>query len=337
MKTNIKVAALQATPPFLNLQESLKMAVSHIDEAARNHARLIAFPESFLPGFPWWLDLGDPTCYGMPFYKKLYENALEIPSKELAVIGEAARRNQIFVCMSATVRDGGSLYLAQLWFDSEGNLIGQHRKIKPTNAERTVWGEGDGSTMKVLDTSLGRLGGLLCWENLMPATQLVMAAQNEQIHVASWPAGSTREEHLYHRNTFIRTNQQYAAVTGTFVIAASQPYDEKTREMLCGKDKYKHDFIPLGGGFSAIYDPMGRQISEMLPEDAQGIVYAQINLEEIIESKYYFDPAGHYSKGSVIQVQFHTENQSGVLIDDKGVTEKLLFGELRKGSQDSLL
>lgn len=330
MSKKIKVAALQATPVFLNLQESVQQAVSYINKAGQEGAELIAFPESFLPGFPWWLDLGDPTCYGMPFYKKLYQNALAIPSKKLYRIAEAARKNHIFVCISATIRDGGSLYLAQLWIDSSGNLIGQHRKIKPTNAERTVWGEGDGSTMRVMDTVLGRLGGLQCWENLMPAAQLVMAAQNEQIHVASWPAGSTKEEHLYHRNTFIRTNQQYAAVTGTFVLAASQPYDAKTREILCGSDPYKFDFIPLGGGLTAIYDPMGRRISEELAEDEQGIVYAVIDLEQIIESKYFFDPAGHYSKGSVIQVRYHTENQSAVVMDGKGVAEQYTFEELQK-------
>lgn len=327
-KEKVRVATLQATPVFLNLQASVEKAVDYINEAGKAGAKLLAFPESFLPGFPWWLDLGDPTCYGMPFYKQLYKNALEIPSPELQRIGEAARKNEIFVCMSATVRDQGSLYLAQLWFDDKGNLIGQHRKIKPTNAERTVWAEGDGSTMSVLSTSIGRLGGLLCWENLMPAAQLVMAGQNEQIHVASWPAGSTYKEHLYHRDTFIRTNKQYAVVTGTFVIAASQPYTEEIRDFLSQNDEYKEKFIPLGGGMSAIYDPMGRQITEEISETEKKILYADIDLEEIIESKYYFDPAGHYSKGSVIQVKFNTQNQAGVVIDNKGVLTQLSFEEL---------
>ena len=327
-KEKIKVAVLQATPIFLDLQKSVEKAISYIEEAGKEQAQLIAFPESFLPGFPWWLDLGDPTVYGMPFYKKFYENALEIPSLELQQIGEAARKNHIYVCMSATVRDMGSLYLAQLWFDNCGNLIGQHRKIKPTNAERTVWGEGDGSTMKVMETPIGRLGGLLCWENLMPATQLVMAAQNEQIHVASWPAGSTREQHLYHRDTFSRTCQQYAVVTGTFVLAASQPYTEEQREILCQTDEYKRNFIPIGGGLSAIYDPMGRKLTEEIDEKEEAILYADIDLADIIESKYFFDSAGHYAKGSVIQVSFHTENQAGVIIDDRQVIQNLSYEEL---------
>ena len=327
---SIKAAALQATPKFLDLKASAEMAAAYIAEAGKAGARLIAFPESFLPGFPWWLDLGDPTCYGMSFYKKLYKNSLRLPSPELLTIAKAARDNQIYVCMSATILSGSSLYLAQLWFDDEGNLIGQHRKIKPTNAERTVWAEGDGSTMKVLDTVLGRLGGLLCWENLMPAAQLVMAAQNEQIHVACWPAGSTRTAHLYHKDTFIRTNQQYAAVTGTFVIAVSQPYNASTRDLLCGNDRYKFDFIPLGGGMTAIYDPMGRQISEPINETDEGLVYAQIDLDQIIEAKYYFDPAGHYSKGSVIQVQFHTDNQSAVVIDGHGICQNISYEDIEK-------
>lgn len=328
MKQKIKAAVIQAAPVFLDLKKSVKKAVGYIDEAGKEGVELLAFPESFLPGFPWWLDLGDPTVYGMPFFKKFYENALELPSPELKEIGEAARRNHMYVCMSATVRDMGSLYLAQLWFDDRGNLIGQHRKIKPTNAERTVWAEGDGSTMKVLDTPLGRCGGLLCWENLMPAAQLVMAAQNEQIHVASWPAGSTREQHMYHRDTFIRTCQQYAVVTGTFVLAASQPYTEDQLEAMCGTDTYKREFIPVGGGLSAIYDPMGRRLTKELDEKAEGILYADLHLPDVIESKYYFDPAGHYSKGSVIQVIFHTENQAGVVIDGRQVLQNLSYEEL---------
>lgn len=328
MYEKFKVAAVQATPVFLDLQKSIDKAVEFINQAGAMQAKLIAFPESFLPAFPWWLDLGDPTCYGLKYYKELYKNALTIPSKELAQIGTAARNNNIYVCMSATIRDGGSLYLAQIWFDSNGNMIGQHRKIKPTNAERTVWAEGDGSTMKVYDTPIGRLGGLQCWENMMPATQLVMTGQNEQIHVASWPAGSTIDEHLYHRNTFIRTNQQYAVVTGTYVIAASQPYTEEIRNAICENDSYKENFIPLGGGLTAIYDPMGRQISEDIAEDAEGIVYADIDLENVIESKYYFDPAGHYSKGSVIQIHFNTENQSSIIMNHSEISQFIAYEEL---------
>lgn len=328
MGITLNVAAVQASPVFLNLEKSLDKAIDLINQAGKEHASLIAFPESFLPAFPWWLDLGDPTCYGMKYFKELYKNALTLPSKELEQIGTAARNNHIYVCMSATIRDGASLYLAQIWFDSNGNMIGQHRKIKPTNAERTVWAEGDGSTMKVMDTPIGRLGGLQCWENMMPATQLVMAEQNEQIHVASWPAGSTPNDHLYHRNTFIRTNQQYAVVTGTYVIAASQPYTKEIRDAICENDPYKENFIPIGGGLTAIYDPMGRQLSEDIPEDAEGIVYAEIDLDNIIESKYYFDPVGHYSKGGVIQVQFNTSNQSGVVINNSEIPQFIAYEKL---------
>ena len=324
----LKVAVIQASPVYLNLKASVEKAVGWIHDAGKEGVKLLAFPESFLPGFPWWLDFGDPTVYGMPFYKMLYRNALVIPSAELEAIGKAARAEQMYVCMSATIRDGGSLFLAQIWFDAEGNMIGQHRKIKPTNAERTVWGEGDGSTMQVYDTMLGRLGGLLCWENMMPAAQLVMAGMNEQIHVACWPAGSTNEQHLYHRDTFIRTSQQYAVVTGTFVLAASQPYNEEMRDMLCGTDEYKINFMPLGGGCSAIYDPMGRCLTQAIPETAEDILSAEIDLEDIIESKYYFDPAGHYAKGSVIQVRFSGENQSGVILDGKKITTEIPFENL---------
>ncbi|MBQ6319704.1 MAG: carbon-nitrogen hydrolase family protein [Lachnospiraceae bacterium] len=333
-KRETKVAVVQAASVFLDLEESIQKSVDFIHMAGKEGAKIIAFPESFLPGFPWWLDLGDPTIYGPSFFKKLYKEALVLPSKELARIGAAARKENIYVCMSATVRDGASLYLAQLWFDDQGNLIGQHRKMKPTNAERIIWGEGDGSTMQVMDTPYGRLGGLLCWENFMPAAQLVMAAQNEQIHVASWPAGSTTEEHLYHRNTFIRTNQQYAAVTGTFVMVASQIYDEKTRNYLCEDDKYKKNLIALGGGLAGVYDPMGRALTKMLNENQEGVLYAKLDLDLIADAKYYFDPAGHYAKGSVIQVLVHKEDQRAVIIDGHTVIQHLAYEDLAGKESD---
>jgi predicted amidohydrolase len=133
---------------------------SIIEEAANQGASLVGFPEAFIPGYPWWIWLGNPTTYGGPFYGELYKNAVEIPSKAVKKISETAKKTGVYVSVSVTELDGGSLYLTQLWFDSNGNLLGKHRKLKPTGAERYIWGEGDGSMMQVLETPIGRLGGL---------------------------------------------------------------------------------------------------------------------------------------------------------------------------------
>lgn len=310
----VKAAVVQAAPVFLDLEASVDKAVQLIDEAGSNGAKVIAFPESFLPAYPWWIYLGDPTVYGMPFFKEFYKNSLELRSVESKRLGDAARRNGMHVCMSATILEGSSLYLAQVWYDPKGNIIGIHKKTRPTNSERTVWAEGDGSTMPVFKTEIGNLGGLLCWENFMPANQLVMAGQNEQIHVASWPAGSMEDDHVFSRQACLRTSQQYAEVTGSFVLCASQPYTAEMREILAGGDDYKFNFLPLGGAHSAIFDPMGRCLTKPLAPGEEGILYADLNLEEIIEAKYFFDPAGHYSKGSVISVTLNKKSQKGVHI-----------------------
>ena len=324
----LKAAVVQAAPVFLDLDKSVEKAIRLIDEAGSNGAKIIAFPESFLPAYPWWIYLGDPTVYGMPFYKEFFKNSLELPSVEAKRLGEAARRNNMYVCMSATVVEGASLCLAQIWFDTLGNIIGIHKKTRPTNAERTVWAEGDGSTMPVFKTEIGNLGGLLCWENFMPANQLAMAGQNEQVHVASWPAGSMEDDHIFSRQACLRTSQQYAEVTGTFVLCASQPYTAEMREKLAGDDQYKFDFLPLGGAHSAIFDPMGRCLTPSLAPDEEGILYADINLEEIIEAKYFFDPAGHYSKGSVVSVTLNKKNQAGVQIIGKDADTSIPFEDL---------
>jgi len=310
----VKAAVVQASPVFLDLENSVKKAVSIIDEAGSHDAKVIAFPESFLPAYPWWIYLGDPTVYGMPFYKEFYKNSFELRSPESQQLADAARRNNMYVCMSATILEGSSLYLAQIWYDPKGNIIGIHKKTRPTNSERTVWGEGDGSTMPVFKTEIGNLGGLLCWENFMPANQLAMAGQDEQIHVASWPAGSMETDHVFSRQACLRTSQQYAEVTGSFVLCSSQPYTAEMREMLSCGDQYKFNFLPLGGAHSAIFDPMGRCLTPSLAHDEEGILYAELDLEQIIEAKYFFDPAGHYSKGSVVGVTLNKKSYKGVHI-----------------------
>ena len=156
MKEKVKVAAVQASPIFLNLDATVEKAAGIIEEAAKNGAELIAFPEAFFPGYPYWIWVGDVGSQLEEFWVRFYKNAVEIPGPAVSKLSEAARKNNIMVCASVTERDGGSLYLTQLWFDKEGNLMGKHRKLRPTNAERIIWGDGDGSMMPVFDTEIGR-------------------------------------------------------------------------------------------------------------------------------------------------------------------------------------
>ena len=307
-----KVAATQIAPCYLDLQGSVDKACRVIKEAADHGAKLVGFPEGYLCGYPWWIFLGPPFPYGIQFYEQLYRNSFTIPGPEMARIAACARENRIHVCMSGTELDVGTLYLAQVWFDDMGNLLGKHRKIRPTNGERTVWGEGDGSTMPVFETELGNLGGLMCWEHRMPTNLMIMNAKNEQVHVSSWPAGSGDEKHVLSSRGNILASEYYASTTGTFLVMCSLVNTLDVRDMLCGDDPEKIAGFNVGGGHAGIIDPAGNLLTELLPPDQEGILYADIDLSQLISARYLIDCSGHYGKGSVAQVVYNQEPQQAV-------------------------
>lgn len=307
-----KVAATQIAPCYLNLPHSVEKACRAIQEAAEHGAKLIGFPEGYLCGYPWWIFLGPPFPYGIRFYEQLYRNAFTIPGPEMARIAACARENRIYVCMSGTELDRGTLYLTQVWFDDMGNLLGKHRKVRPTNGERTIWGEGDGSTMPVFETELGNLGGLMCWEHRMPTNLMIMNAKNEQVHVSSWPAGAGDEKHILSSRGNILASEYYASTTGTFLIMCSLVNTPDMQDMLCGNDPDKTAQFNTGGGHAGIIDPAGNLLTERLPPDQEGILYADIDLSQLIAARYLIDCSGHYGKGSVAQVICNQEPQHAV-------------------------
>lgn len=324
-----RAAAVQAAPIFLDLDKTIEKTCSLIEEAAANEAKIIAFPEAFIPGYPWWIFAGDPG-YGAPFYTELYKNAVEIPSNAVRKLSEAAKKSEIYVCVSVTELDGGSLYLTQLWFDPSGNLIGKHRKLKPTSGERYIWGEGDGSTMPVFDTEIGRIGGLQCWEHMLPLNIAAMNSQNEQVHVGSWPAFFEDPESLLSVIPNETASRYYAISTQTYTIMSSQLHTEEMIEKICGNDEYKRSiFSRIGGGCTKIFAPNGQVISEKIPHDKEGLVYADVDLENIIFSKYLLDPAGHYSTPSVVSLNFNqneqpTTHKSEAINNDKSISYESL-------------
>lgn len=279
-----KAAAVQASPVYLDLAATVEKSCRIIDEAAANGARLVAFPEAFLPGYPWFAFIGHPE-YTRKFYHELYLNAVEIPSLAVQRLSEAARRNKTYVCMSCSEKDGGSLYLAQLWFNPDGDLIGKHRKMRVSVAERLVWGDGSGNMMPVFETEIGNLGGCMCWEHQVPLDLLAMNSQNEQVHVAAWPGYFDDEI----------SSRYYAISTQTFVIMTSSIYSEEMKNKICLTQEQRDYFNTFKSGHTCIYGPDGEPLCDMLPAETEGIAYADIDVERVIDFKYYIDPAGHYS------------------------------------------
>lgn len=304
MKTypKLKVAAVQAAPILLDTDATIDKVCHLVDEAAENGAKVIAFPEAFIPGYPWWIWMGNAD-YGMKYYIELYKNAIEIPSEQICRLSECARRNKVYYCVSVTEKDGGSLYLTQLWFDPNGNLMGKHRKLKATNAEKTIWGDGDGSMMPVFETEYGNLGGLQCWEHFIPLNVAAMGSQNEQIHVSSWPIGMAQEGHLFGDRQCRMAAQYYAISNQVFCLVASQIWTEEQRDRICETEEQKN-YMQNGHGFSCILGPNGEEIGNHLEHDEEGITYADIDLAAIIPGKFLIDTAGHYSTPGYLRLLF---------------------------------
>ncbi|MFC1834754.1 carbon-nitrogen hydrolase family protein [Thermodesulfobacteriota bacterium] len=297
-----KAAAVQAAPVFLDLDAGVEKACALIADAAKQGAELVVFPETWLPGYPWWIWLGSPA-WGMPFFARYHDNSMEVGDEYCEKLANAAKANDIHVVMGFSERDGGSLYIAQLFIDRDGSLLGWRRKLKPTHVERTVFGEGDGSHFQVYDLDVGMVGGLCCWEHLQPLSKYAMFSMGEQVHAAAWPSFSLYRGAAYALGPELNTaaSQMYAAEGQCFVVMSVATVDDKMLEMLCDTED-KAQLLLKGGGFSNIFGPDGRPLVETLPETEEGLVIAELDLSMIVLAKSAADPTGHYARPDVVRL-----------------------------------
>ena len=298
-----KVAAVQAAPMFLDLDASIDKAISLIAEASRQGAKLIAFPETWLPGYPWFIWLDSPA-WGMQFIQRYHDNSLTYGTPQAERLAKAARDHKVMVVMGLSEKRGGSLYMGQWIIDADGVTVAQRRKLKPTHVERTVFGEGDGSDLAVHETALGNVGALCCWEHLQPLSKYAMYAQNEQVHIAAWPSFSLYRGGAYALGPEVNNaaSRIYAVEGQCFVIAPCATVSKDMIGLLCGDDPMKKQLLLEGGGFAAIYAPDGQLMHEPLPEKTEGLVYADIDLGMISLAKAAADPAGHYARPDVTRL-----------------------------------
>jgi aliphatic nitrilase len=298
-----RAAAIQAAPVFLDLDASVDKAIRLIAEAAGNGAKLIAFPETFLPGYPFFIWLDSPA-WGMQFIQRYHDNSLVYGSAQADRLAKAAKDNAIVVVMGHSEKQGGSLYMGQWIIGADGETIAQRRKLKPTHVERTVFGEGDGSDLAVHDTPLGRVGALCCWEHLQPLSKYAMYAQNEQVHIAAWPSFSLYRGGAYALGPEVNNaaSRIYAVEGSCFVVAPCAVVSKEMVAMMCGDDPAKRQMLLEGGGFTTIYAPDGQLMHQPLPEGTEGIVYADLDLGMISLAKAAADPAGHYARPDVTRL-----------------------------------
>lgn len=291
----VKGAAVQAAPVFLDREATVEKACDLIAEAARQGAEIIAFPECFIPGFPYWFLFHTPYA-SKHFTVELFKNAVEIPSPAVDRLCKAARENRAYVVMGINERVPGTLgtlYNTMLFIGRDGKVLGRHRKIMPTFAERLVHAAGDASGLRVYPTTFGELGGLICGENTNALAKFALLAQGEKIHVASWPAFPALFNQVNREGAALRA-RAVAFEGKVFVLAASGVFDQRMTELLCDTEERRR-LVVSSGGLSAIVDPNGQYLAGPLAE-GEGILVAEMDLEQIIEAKIVHDVIGHYNR-----------------------------------------
>lgn len=302
----LKVAIIQAAPVFMNLDASVALAVRHIDQAASEGASLVVFGETWLPGYPAWLDYcpGAALWNNAPtkeVFAQLRANSVAVPSRETDTLARAAKTHNVVVVIGINERvnvgpGNGTLYNSLITIGADGSIANHRRKLIPTFTERMVWGQGDGENLTAVDTSVGRVGGLICWEHWMPLARQVLHDSGEHIHIAAWP-----EVHEMHQIA----SRHYAFEGRCFVIAAGLlmkvqdlPHQLLVPEPLSGNP----DQFLLRGG-SAVIGPDGTYVAGPL-FDEERILIADLDMTAIDRERMTLDVSGHYQRADLFELKF---------------------------------
>ena len=319
-----RVAVVQATPCPFDREATLDKTRQLVADSAALGAQLILFPEAFIPAYPRGLGfgtvVGSRSPEGRRTWERYWANAVPVPSKITDIMGEAARMANAYLAIGVIERDaqpgpipstptaGGTLYCTLLYFGPDGNLLGKHRKLKPTGAERLIWGEGDGSTLTVLQTPVGNIGGLICWENYMPLARMALYGKRVEIYLA--PTADARD-------TWQSTLRHVACEGRCFVLGCNQ---------FVTKDSYPEDLegiedldsLPqiLCRGGSAIISPLGQYLAGPL-FDQEGILTADLDLADVARAKFDFDVIGHYARPDVFRLSVNEAPCSSVIFTDE--------------------
>jgi nitrilase len=297
----VKAAVVQAAPVLFDREASVEKACRLIAEAAHQGAQLVLFPEAFIPAYPRGLTfgavVGSRTALGREAWQLYWSNAVDVPGPQVEAIGAAARQAGAYVVMGVIERDSqssrGTLFCTILYFGPDGSLLGKHRKLKPTASERLIWGEGDGSTLTVLNTPYGKMGGLICWENYMPLARMALYGKGVELYLA--PTADARD-------TWQSTLRHIACEGRCFVLGCNQFVTKKMYPPhLPGIEELAQQPEVMCRGGSTIISPMGEVLAGPLYGE-EGILCAELDLAEMARSKFDFDVTGHYARPDVFQL-----------------------------------
>jgi predicted amidohydrolase len=317
MSTQIKIAIIQHPPVFLNLKASIRLAGELVADAATKGAKLVVFPESWLPGYPVWLDYapgaalwGNPAAESL--FAHLYANAPVADGPEIAELLIMAATHNVDIVMGLHERAGNTLYNSMMLVGADGRT-GIHRKLVPTHGERLIWGQGDGSTLSAWSRPYGQLGGLICWEHWMPLARAAMHAQHEIIHIAQWPAAG--ELHQMASRTYAFEGQCFVIVAGTVltradVLAGFDSTDSGglARALL---ESIPDDLSLLKDGGGAVIAPDASYVVAPVYGDP-ATLFAEIDLAGSDRGKLYLDTHGHYARPDVFELAVNTRSNPGV-------------------------
>lgn len=299
-----KAAAVQASPVFLDAARTAQKAAGLVAEAARNGARLIVFPEVFIPGYPYWSWITDPMT-GSAWFEKLVRASIFLPGPEIEIVCAAAAAHKVHVVIGVNERSPvslGALYNTLVFIGPDGKLLGKHRKLVPTWAEKLTWTGGDGSTLKVYDTEIGPLGGLACGENTNTLARFTLLAQGELVHAASYISLPVAPPDYDMAEAIKLRGQSHSFEGKVFTVISTSAISE---EIIQEMEKVRPDARALlerkSSAFSGIIGPDGRVIGQGLIDD-EGIVYAEIDLGRCIQPKQMHDIVGHYNRFDVFQL-----------------------------------
>jgi nitrilase len=322
-----KIAVVQASPVVFDRERTLEKLATLARQAAQQGAQLVLFPEAFVSAYPRGLDfgavVGRRTDAGREDFRRYWESSVEIPSAAVDHLSHTAQSNNIYLVVGVIEREAGTLYCTVLFFAPDGSLLGKHRKLMPTASERLVWGYGDGSTLPLFSTPLGKLGAVICWENYMPLLRMTMYSKGIELYCA--PTADPRD-------SWLATIRHIAVEGRCFVLSCNQfqrrsdfPADYHSA---FGDDP---DTVICRGG-SCIVDPFGNFLAGPNFE-GEAILVSEIDLRQIIRGKYDFDVVGHYSRPDIFQLHVDERpkrpvtviNETSVATIDQTVPESKFF------------
>src|SRR5712672_237408 len=294
-KALVRVAAVQIAPDLETAGGTVSKVLAALGEAADKGARLVVFPETFVPWYPYFSFVQPPVATGAE-HIRLYENAVVVPGPVTEAVAAVAKRREMVVVLGINERDHGSLYNTQLVFDADGRLALKRRKITPTFHERMIWGQGDGSGLMVVNTAVGRIGALACWEHYNPLARYALMAQHEEIHVAQFPGSMVGPIFAEQIEVTIR---HHALESGCFVVNATGWLTPEQRAEVAGKTGLEKAIS--GGCFTAIVAPDGSLLGKPITE-GEGLVVADLDMALITKRKRMMDSVGHYARPELLSL-----------------------------------